>query len=342
MTRPLCTLILLALVACSPSRPQLNVFIWSEYLDPAVIREFEQQHNCRVVLDYYEDPESMIAKLAAGGDSLYDIVVPSNNNLPVLVNRGLLAPLPRDGLPNLQNLDPAFTNTLFDPGNRHGAPYQWGTTGLYVRAPTNQSLDESWSLIFRPDPAVRRFLLIDDPRSCIGAALRFRGVNPNTADPKHLADARELLAAAKHRSLGFEGSVGGRNRVLSKDAEIAIVYSVDAIRGVEEDPDTRYLIPREGSELWLDCMSIPARAPHPELAARFINFLLEAKVAARTAEYNRAATPNRAARDFLNASSLNNPAIYPPAETMSRLEYSHDLGPTNRLYEDLWTQLKAR
>jgi len=342
MIKTLCTALLLLLAGCSQPKPQLNVFVWSEYLDPAVIAEFEKQFNCRVVLDYYEDPESMMAKLVAGGDSLYDVVFPSNSNLPALANRGVLAPLRRDRIPNLANIDPGFTNAPFDPGNRFGAPYQWGTTGIYARAGKDKGLDESWALVFDSAANSRKFLLIDDPRSCVGAALKYRGHSLNTADPRQLAEAMEILARAKERCLGFEGSVGARNRVLSRSADLAIAYSVDAVRGIEEDPGTRFFIPKEGGEIWLDCLSIPARAPHPDLAEKFINFMLEPRIAARTAEYNRAATPNAAARGLLDRSMLENPAIYPPADVMRRLEYANDLGTDNRLYEELWTKLKAR
>jgi spermidine/putrescine transport system substrate-binding protein len=111
---------------------------------------------------------------------------------------------------------------------------------------------------------------------------------------------------------------------------------------MDEDPATRYFIPREGGELWLDCLSIPARAPNRDLAERFINYLLEPRVAARTAKFNRVATPNQAARQFVNPEDLQNPAIYPPPEVMGRLEYANDLGEVNRLYNELWTQIKAR
>lgn len=338
--------LLLPLVAllttdCSQRVPQLNIFTWSEYLDPKIISEFEQKFGCRVVLDYYEDPESMMAKLASGGSSLYDIVVPSNSNLPALIKRGLLASLRAQNIPNLNNIDSRFSDTPFDPGNQYGAPYQWGTTGLYIRKSPGTTLDLSWALVFDPAKAAGPFLLLDDPRSCIGAALRYRGRTLNTTNSAELKEAGAILASAKKRSLGFEGAVGGRNRVLSKGASMAIVYSGDALRGMEEDPETLYFIPREGSEIWLDSLSIPARAPHRDLAENFINFMLDGRVAARSAEYTRAATPNKAALEFISPELLKNPAIYPPPEVMQSLEYAADLADLNQLYDDLWTHIKA-
>jgi spermidine/putrescine transport system substrate-binding protein len=332
----------LMLAGCSKPKAQLNVFIWSEYLDPAVVADFERQFDCKVTLDYYEDPEGMMAKLSAGGDSLYDIVVPGNTTLPALIKRGLVAPLRAQNVPNLVYIDPQFTNTMFDPGNRFGAPYQWGTTGLYLRQGPGQRIKETWGLVFDPAQTIGRFLLIDDPRSCIGVALKYQGKSLNTADANDLAAVRRMLIEAKSRALGFEAAVAGRNRVLSKDAAVAIVYSGDAVRGMDEDSATRYFIPREGGELWLDCLSIPARAPNRDLAERFINYLLEPSIAARTARFNRVATPNQAAKQFVDPKDLQNPAIYPPPDVMSRLEFANDLGEANRLYAELWTEIKAR
>ncbi len=123
---------------------------------------------------------------------------------------------------------------------------------------------------------------------------------------------------------------------------MAIVYSGDAVRGMEEDPDTQYFIPREGSEIWIDSLCIPAKAPHRDLAEKFINFMLEAKISARCSEYGRAGTPNKAARAFVNPALLTNSAVYPPTEVMRGLEYAEDLAGGNKLYEDLWTRIKAR
>lgn len=342
MHRWLLLFLLPLLGGCRQAVPQLNIFTWSEYLDPQAIAQFEETFGCRVSLDYYEDPESMMAKLASGGASLYDIVIPSNSNLPALVKRGLLAPLRPENIPNLAHIDPRFRDASFDPGNRYGAPYLWATTGLYVRKRADQTTEPSWRMLFDANHQGGSFLLLDDPRSCLGAALKFRGHSLNTTDPKALQEAVQLLASAKRRSLGFEGSVGARNRVLAKEATAAMVYSVEAVRGMDEDPETEYLIPQEGSEIWLDLLAIPADAPHRDLAEKFINFMLEPRIAARTAEFNRAATPNQGARPLLPASSLNNPAIYPPAEVMDRLEWASDLGPGNLLYDDAWTQVKSR
>lgn len=330
------------LVGCGQPKQRLNIFIWSEYIDPKVVAEFERQFDCKVSIDLFENPEGMMAKLAAGGSSSYDIVVPSDNTLPPLVKRGLLAPLRRENIPNLKNIDPQFANSSFNPNNEYGVPYQWGTVGLYVRRATDKPLTETWGLLF--DPAQQRgpFLLIDDMRSCIGAALKYQGHSFNSTDPKELTAARDLLIATKNRSLGFEGGTGCKNRVLAKGARLAMAYNGDAVRGMGEDAETYFFVPREGGEIYMDILSIPAKAPHRDLAEKFINFILDPKIGAQNSSFNRMATPNGAALEFIPPADRQNPAIYPPPDAMRRLEYAKDLGEQNKLYDELWTQIKAK
>ena len=121
-----------------------------------------------------------------------------------------------------------------------------------------------------------------------------------------------------------------------------MAYNGDSTRGMREDPETFYFVPREGSQLWMDTLSIPAKAPHRDLAEKFINYILDPKIGARLSNANQLATPNQAAREFIKPSDLQDPAIYPPPEIRRLLEYSADLGPHNRLYDELWTQIKAR
>jgi spermidine/putrescine transport system substrate-binding protein len=320
---------------------KLNLFIWSEYIDPQIVKDFEAQYQCKVTIDLYEDAESMLAKVQGGGDSLYDLVVPPDYMVSVMTHLNLLAPLRHENIPNLVNIDEKFASPPFDRGNKYTAAYQWGTVGLYVR-PEAQPIDQSWSVIF--DPARQRgsFVLIDSVRDMFGAALKYKGYSMNSTDPKQLLEARDLILEAKKRCVSFEGSVAGENKVLSKLAATAIVYSGEGARGMAEDKATRYFIPREGSQIWLDNLAITAQAPHRELAEKFINYILDAKMGARLSNFTRFATPNRAAKPMINAEDLRNPAIYPPPEIMSRLEFLQDLGAKTPLYDQLWTQIKAQ
>ncbi|MCW5559052.1 MAG: spermidine/putrescine ABC transporter substrate-binding protein [Verrucomicrobiae bacterium] len=321
---------------------RLNVFIWSEYLDPAVVADFEKSQDAAVTVDLYEEADGMLAKLQGGGSAQYDVVCVPDNLVPAAIQLQLLAPLRRDRIPNLRNLDPKFTRLSFDPPGAYTVPYQWGTLVLYYRVQPGKPPPDSWAAVFDPAASPGAFVLLDSARDTVGAALKYRGFSFNATEPACLKEARDLVLAAKERALGFENSVAGRNRVLAKTAALAMVYSGEAARGMAEDPGTACVIPREGSEIWLDTLAVTARAPHRDLAERFLNWVLDARQGARIAAFTRSGTPNAAAREFLPATLLTNTAVYPPPEVMSRLEFLEDLGPKTRLYDQVWTQIKAR
>ncbi len=333
--------ILLAATAQAQSKA-LNLYIWSEYIDPEIIKDFEKDFSCRVTVDLYEDNESMLAKLEGGGDSLYDVVVPSDFIIPVMVKRGLLAPLRQENIPNMKNLDEKFSQRPFDPANKYTAPYQWGTVGLYIRKQGNQPIDETWGLLFDPSKQPGPFVMIDSMRECFSAALKYKGYKLNSVDPMQLKEVQELLLEAKKRALGFEGGVGGKNKVLAKNARMAMVYNGDAARGMNDDPQTYYFVPREGGEIWIDSMAIPSKAPHRDLAEKFINYILDPKVGAKLSNFNKYATPNKAAMAFIDPKDLSNTAIYPSPEIMSKLEFLEDLGKNTRLYDEIWTKVKSK
>ncbi|MDR0881796.1 MAG: spermidine/putrescine ABC transporter substrate-binding protein [Candidatus Adiutrix sp.] len=323
----------------------LTVFIWSEYMDPEVISDFEKKFDIKVRLDYYESNEEMVAKLDKGGGlGKYDLIVPSTYFVPSLKNLNLIQPLDHARLPNLKNIDPAFTTLEADPGNKYTVPYQWGTTGLAVRAKEADSFKKSWGLLF--DPAIKdhSFVIFDTARDAIGSALKYLGYSLNSTDPQEIEKAIALLAAAKKRPafLGFDGGVGGLNKVLSGFATVAQVYSGEAIRAQEEDPEVHYILPEEGCEIWTDLVAIPQKAPNLNNAYAFINYLLEAEVGAKLASYNRYATPNAAALAFISEEDLNNPVMYPSPEARKNMEYLQDLGAATRLYDEAWTMIKTQ
>lgn len=328
--------------AARPEPCQLNLFIWSEYIDPDIVKKFEEKYACKVTIDLYEDNESMIAKLQGGGTSLYDLVVPGNYVIQPMVKLGLLQPLRPENIPNLKNIDDKFVSPPYDPGNRYSVPYQWGTVGIFVRKKPNQKIDESWGLLLDPKQKAGSFLLMDSIREMMGSAAKFKGFSVNTTDQKQLREVAKVLADAKKRSQGFEGGVGGKNKVLARAVTAAVVYNGDAVKGTKDDPETYYFVPREGGVIWVDNLAIPAKAPHRDVAEKFIDFILDPRIGAQLSDFNQYATPNRASKDLVNADDRKNPAIYPSEEMMGKLEFVQDLGDQNRLYDELWTQVKSR
>lgn len=332
---------LLLAPALATAAERLNIFIYSEYLPRDVIAEFERKFRCEVVVDLYEDAEGMLAKVQAGGTALYDIVVPTDYVVTAMVKQNLLAPLRHEQIPNLKNLDPKFLNPPYDPGNRFTAAYQWGTVGIYLRTKPGETVQESWSLLFDPARSAGAVSLSDSMRDSIGAALQHLGYSPNSVTPGELKKARDLLVRTKQRAASFAASVGGKNQVLDGSVRAAMVYSGEAGRGMAEDPATTYVIPREGSMIWVDSLAILARAPHRALAEQFINFVLEPEIGARISNAFRFSTPNARARPLIDPALLRNPALYPPEETVQRLEFLRDLGANTRLYDQIWTAVKS-
>jgi spermidine/putrescine transport system substrate-binding protein len=335
-------LVFLGMLAASAQSAKLNVFIWSEYLDSAIVAEFEKKFDCKVTIDLYEDESAMESKLKGGGTSLYDIVVPPDQTVAGLIKLKLLAPLRPENIPNLKNLEARFVNPPYDLGNKYTVAFQWGTVGLYVRKPKDKTIEPSWGLLFDPAKQIGPFVLMDTARETIGAALKYKGYSLNSTDPKQLKEARDLVLAAKKRSIGFENGVGGKNKVIAKAAAAAIVYNGDAVRGMAEDSETVFFVPSEGGEIWVDNLAIPAKAPHRDTAEKFINFLLEPEISAKVAKFSQYATPNQKAKALVNPDDLKNTAIYPDAATLEKLEFLQDLGRKTRLYDEIWAQVKSK
>lgn len=191
------------------AQPTLYFLNWADYVPDSVIRAFEKREKARVVLDTFESPEAMLAKLRAGADREYSLVVAPDYYVLQMARLGLLAPLDKARLPNLKNLDPAFHNPPYDPGGKYSVPYQWGTTGIGYREDLVKGKVDSYAVFFDPRRQAGPFLLLDEMRETTGAALRYLGYSVSTTDPKALERAKILLINAKRRSLGFAGGGGG-------------------------------------------------------------------------------------------------------------------------------------
>jgi spermidine/putrescine transport system permease protein len=316
----------------------LNVYIWSNYIAPQTIRKFEQRHDVRVNLDLYDTNEAMLAKVQSGNVD-YDILCPSNYPIQVLIAQGLLRPLDLSALPHLANVDPAFLDRSYDRGNRFSVPYFWGTAGIAYRRSRVGTVD-SWAAMW--DSRYKgRILMLDDARETFGAALKRMGASLNTTDPALLARAREMLLQQKPLVRAYNSS-NYEDVLLSGDVWLAQGWNGQFARAIAQDPDIEYVIPREGASLFLDSLVIPAGAPHPELAHAFIDFTLEAEIAAEICATMRYSTPNAAAVRLLPEALRANRAIFPTPDVLARAELLEDVGEAVVLYDRLWTEVKSR
>ncbi|MBB6097120.1 spermidine/putrescine transport system substrate-binding protein [Deinobacterium chartae] len=341
----LAALLLASLAGAQSPKPQaddrtLYLYIWSEYIDDAIVEDFEKKFGVNVVIDLYESNEDMLAKLLGGGVSQYDLVVPSDYAIPAMIQQKLLAPLEHHKLPNFKNLDPKFVNPPFDPGNRYSIPYQWGTQGLAYRADLVQDLPRSWGVLFDPELQQGPFVLNDTMRDTMGSAAIYLGYSVNTTDPDELRDIERLLRATTPRAHSFVGGVGGKNQLLAGVATVAMVYAGDALKAAEENENIRYFVPDEGGIVWVDNIAITAGARHKDLAHAFINYLLEADVGARLSEYNWYASPNRASLPLIDPELREDESVFPSPELMKKLQFQEDIGKQRRLWDTVWTNIK--
>jgi spermidine/putrescine transport system substrate-binding protein len=332
--------------AASFAADELRVLIWSEYMPEDFMDTFTKDTGIKSRVEFYESTEELVAKLQAGGVNQYDVVVPSDYIINTMIKLNLLQKLDHSKLANLANLEDAFKNTAYDPGNVYTAPYQWGTVGmLYNKEVLGQDYVASTALFF--DPAERKgpVVMIDSIREMLGIALRYMGKSVNTLDTNELKALAKMMIETKSSKYfaGFDVGTGGRSKVVAGTAIAALVYNGDALRAVADAPEKfAFANPKEGGVIWADNMAIPAGAPHVDYAHTFINWVLDAKNGATLSNWTQYATPNKAAKEFITPADLTNPAIYPSDETMKTLEFINDLGKNNRYYDELWTMIKTR
>lgn len=319
---------------------ELNIYNWDTYIAPEVLQEFEQQYRVKINYAIYGSSEEMYAKIKSG-DTNYDLIFPADYMVKTMAHEGLLAELNLSDIPNRKYIDPNFLNPEYDPENRHSLPYQWGTLGIgYNLEAIGQEVD-SWNAMFKPQ-YTGKIAWMDDTRYTIGAVLIFLGGDPNTQDPAEINRARDFLIQQKETIAAFAPDTG--QLLLNQgEVDLAFEWSGDILQVMKENPDLRYVIPKEGSIIWTDNMAIPQRAPHPELAEQFINFILEPRISAKISNFTQYGSPNQAARqkNLINPFDLNNPGIYPSPEIFPKLKYLEDVGAASALYEAAWKAIKA-
>lgn len=321
----------------------VRVFIWSDYHSPEALAEFEKKTGLKVEFSHFESNEQMLAKLQQpGGDGLYDIVVPSAHVVESLVKLDLVQPLDSKKLSNLGNLAPKFKDPSYDKGNKYTVPYFWGSTGILYRKDKLKELPATWATVFKDPPGT--FVMLDEMRDMLGAALVYQGDSVNCKDVEKLKKAAELVTQAKKhpKFRFFAGGPDGQKKVLAGEVDFAVVWNGEGVRAMSEDAGVDFFIPSEGSPLWVDNLTIPKHAPNPDGAHKLIDFWLDGKIAAQQANELRYGSPVAAAREYLKAEDLNNPRIYPAEELMNKLQFEDHLGDDAQVWDELWTQIKSR
>jgi spermidine/putrescine-binding protein len=318
----------------------LYLYNWDNYMDAAVLKDFEKEFGVRVVEDKYASNEELLAKLQTGASG-YDVAVPSDYAVRIMARQGLLAPLDHARLPNLKHLAARFRNPAYDPGLKNSVPYLWGTTGLgYSRKALGAGGPASWDDVFNPEKLKKlrgRVSMLNDMREAIGAALIYRGYSPNSTDPKALEAARAVLAAQKPYLAKYD-SEAYRDSLAAGEIVLAHGWSGELFAAQKASPDIAFAVPREGTFLFVDNLVIPNSSKNRETAEVFINYLLRPEVAAKNSTFLRYPTPNEAARKLIDP-KLSGANYTLPEVKLYSLE---DVGEAGRLYEKVWTEVKTR
>ncbi len=317
------------------------VYNWGEYIDPEILTMFKEETGIEVVYDEYETNEIMYPKIKAGAVK-YDLVCPSDYMIKKMIDNDLLEEINFDNVPNYVNIgDDYWAQAVsYDPENRYSVPYVWGTVGiLYNKTMVKEKVD-SWSILW--DPKYKDEILMQDSvRDAFMVAEKYLGYSMNTTDEDELQESKKLLQQQKSLVQAYVIDQV-RDKMIGNEAAIGVIYSGEAIFTQRENPDLDYVIPKEGTALWMDSWVIPKGARHKENAEKFINYLCRPDIACLNFEYITYSTPNIPARDLIEDEDIRNSPIAFPDLSKYNLEVQVSLGEeADRHLSDLWREVKS-
>ena len=323
---------------------KIYLYTWVEYIDPATYDQFKEECGVEVVETNFDSNETLLATLQAGGAD-YDIIVPSDYMVQIMIDEGMLMPLDFNVISNIKNMDPINVHQYFDPEQKYTVPWFWGTSGFAVDTNVVTDYTDSWSMMFDPNtPYCGKISMLDDQRETLGAALMYLGYSINDTDPAHLEEAKNLLIEQSKCVKAYDSQTND-DLIISGETVLAHMWTGDAITAGDPEAGGRegivYVIPKEGCTIWQDNMAIPTTAPNAYTAMVFMNYTQYPEIAAQDAEYVGYPSPNAAAKDFIDPAILADPGIYPPADVASHLQWIQDVGPALELYDRIWTEFKA-
>jgi spermidine/putrescine transport system substrate-binding protein len=323
---------------------EIVFYTWVEYIDPDIIAQFEAECGVKVIETNFDSNETLLAQLQAGGAN-YDIIVPSDYMVQIMVEEGLLEPLDFGVIANIKNMGANHVKQYFDPEQRYTVPYWWGTSGYAVDTNVIADPVASWEPVFEPsDDTCGKISMLDDQRETIGAALMYLGYSINDVDPAHLEEAKQLLIEQSKCVKAYDSQTND-DLIVQGETVMAHIWTGDAILAGLPDLGGRegiaYVIPEEGCTIWQDNLAVPTTAQNKYTAMVFMNYLSYPEIAAQNAEFVGYGLPNQAARDFIDPDILADEGIYPPDDVMQRLQWIEDVGPALELYDRIWTEFKA-
>ncbi len=317
----------------------VQLYNWGDYIDPDLIKKFEEESGYKVIYETFDSNEAMYTKIEQGGNS-YDLAIPSDYMISKMIKNNMLHSLDYSKIEGIENIDERFMNHSFDPGNKYSIPYFWGTLGIiYNDKLVDEGDIEHWDDLWNPEYE-DNIMLIDGAREVMGFSLNSMGKSVNDTDEKDLLAAREKLDKLVPNVKAIVADEM-KMYMVQEEAMICVTFSGEASEMVDHNENLHYVIPPEGSNLWFDNIVIPDTAQNIDGAYALINFLLRPENAAQNAEYIGYATPNKGAMEILPEEVVEDEQFYPTEETIEHLEVYEDLGiEMLGIYNDLFLGFK--
>lgn len=343
------TLLLGSLTACGggggeKSAGELYVYNYGKYFDPDALAQFEEETGIKVTYDEYETNEVMYP-IIANGAAQYDLVCPSDYMVQRMISEGMLEKINFDNVPNIKYVDQVYQDAAkgFDSANEYSVPYLWGTVGiLYNKTMVKEPVD-SWGILW--DTKYKDNILMQKSvRDAFGITLKYLGYSLNSTDEKELEEAKQKLIQQKQSGVVQAYVVDEvRDKMIGNEAAIGVIYSGEALTCQSENPDLEYVIPKEGSNLWIDAWVIPKGAKNKENAEKFLDFLCRPEIAKMNFDYITYSIPNSEGRKLIEEEEYRNSTIaFPELASLTNCETLQYLGPdVDDIYNQKWKEVMS-
>jgi len=316
---------------------ELKVFMYADYINPEIVKDFELRNNCKIIMDYFDSNESMYAKIKAGAAG-YDMYICTSYMIKLMFEQKMIQQLDHSKIPNFINVDTEYLQIALDKNMDHSVPYMTSFAGIAYNAEKVKDFKPSWKMFERAD-LKKRMTLLNDHREVIGAALKTLGFNLNSKNEKELEAAKQLVIKWKKNIAKFDVDEAKRG-LTAGEFYLIHAYNGDALQFMKENPKLAFAAPEEGTTLSCDDMVIPAGAKNMELAYKFIDFLLEPEVCAKNMEFVNYLSPNTPAKLRMPKEFIENPAVWPKPEILNKSNIIEDIGDANPMYSRIWDEIK--
>jgi len=324
---------------------QLNLYGWSEYIPQELLDAFGQHYGLKVNYDTYASNEELLAKLQAGA-SQYDVIIPSDYTVGIMIAQGMLEPIDVSQIPNFSYVEDQFKNPPYDPGNKYSVPYQWGSVGIAVNTDKVTKPITKYADLW--DPAFKgQLVVLDDEREIIGMALLTLGYDKNSVDPTQLEAAKQKLIELTP-NIKLYDSDSPKTALLSGEAVAGVVWNGEAALAHQENSKIAYILPEEGMGLWVDNLAVPKGAPHKDAAVAFLNWVLKPDMSVLITKAFPYSSVNKGALELLKATDpaayqayMDYPATNPPADAVKNGKLVKDVGDATKLWDTIWTEVKG-